>query len=302
MKSKKKVKKDISLEEKELIAKKKERRNTVILIIFNLLIVGIFVAAFYIAPKYIKKDISIKNNVVFELNKEIKIKDAFKAENGITITNKDELIDTSKTGDLIVKVKYRKNGHNKFLKFNVDVKDTLKPKINCDDEIKIFAGTEDDFTDYIEVTDNSNKSITPIISGDYDLSIPGEYTLSISAKDESGNEAKKDVKLIVEELKLKTTGYYVYKEKDTWHEFGFHKNNKAGYYPWFCPGFGCGGYSETGTYEIKGNRIILTLTQSTGDFGETKKINNTYEFIYVNENELNYDGEIYKWQKSFDGK
>ena len=146
------------------------------------------------------------------------------------------------------------------------------------------------------------RSITPIISGDYDLSIPGEYTLSISAKDESGNEAKKDVKLIVEELKLKTTGYYVYKEKDTWHEFGFHKNNKAGYYPWFCPGFGCGGYSETGTYEIKGNRIILTLTQSTGDFGETKKINNTYEFIYVNENELNYDGEIYKWQKSFDGK
>ena len=46
----------------------------------------------------------------------------------------------------------------------------------------------------------------------------------------------------------------------------------------------------------------LTLTQSTGDFGETKKINNTYEFVYVNENELNYDGEIYKWQKSFDGK
>ena len=296
----KKEKKNKKTEEE--ILKIKDRRNTFILVLINLLIIALFVGAFYIAPKYIKKDVSIKKDVVFELNEEIKIKDAFKAQNGVTITNKDEEIDTSKLGIITVKVKYTKNGVDKFLKFDIEVKDTEKPTINVEDELKLFAGTDNNLTDYIEVKDNSNKDITPSITGDYDLNTPGEYTINISAKDASGNETKKEVKLVVEELKLKTTGYYVLKDEDTWHEFTFEKNNKAGYHPWFCPGFGCGTYAELGTYEIKGNRIILTLTKAVGEFGETKKINNVYEFEYVNENEIKYDGESYKWQETFDGK
>ena len=284
------------------VESKNSKVKLFILILFNIVIIGALLAGFFIAPKYTKKDVSLRKDVVFELNKEMKIKDAVNVENGVTLLNGDDVIATDKIGSTTIEVKYRKNGKENTFKFNLEIEDTRKPIIDSEDKITIYTSSDVDFKDYIKVSDNSNKDIEPIIKGEYDLSTPGEYEVTITAKDPSGNEASKDVVIKVTDLTLKTNGYYVYKTKDVWHEFQFQKDNKAGYYPWFCPGFGCGGYSETGSYETKGNKIIMTLTKAHDELGEVKKINNVYEFTYVNENEIKYDGNTYKWQKEFDSK
>lgn len=96
-------------------------------------------------------------------------------------------------------------------KFNYDgeerkvtliVKDTTAPIIEGVDNVEVLAFEEKpNLLEGIIVTDNSLEEIEVVVDGSYDLEKAGEYVLNYVAKDSSGNETKKEFKLIVKENK-----------------------------------------------------------------------------------------------------
>lgn len=246
-----------------------------------------------------KEGISAKKENKFNLNSKLTIKDIVDLDEKVTLSAPDEVIDTTKVGESVIDVIYIQDGEKKIKSVVINIGDTEKPVISCDD-INTYVATNVNFEEVITVTDNSKEVIKPVISGEYDLEKEGTYSIKVTAKDSSGNEETKDCVLKVNPIKLKTNGYYVNKEPDTWHEFFFEDSGRAGYSPWFCPGSGCGGYLEDGTYEINGKTIKVNLTTAYGDVGEVIDISSSYEFTYINENELEYNGKKFKWQENFD--
>ena len=246
-----------------------------------------------------QKDIIINENKNYDVNSNLKISDLIKSKDNISITNNDEKINTSKLGEKEVIIRYNKNKKEKYYSFKINIVDQIKPVIDCNDTLIVKAGQKD-ILDQIKVIDNSRETIKPIIEGNYDLNKPGEYNLIIKAKDSTGNIAEKNITLIVKSIEIKKNGYYVYKTKDTWHEFTF-TNNSIRYLPWFCPKQACGGYEVGGTYKINNDKITATMTYSIDDIGEKNKLDEKMTLIIIDENTLEMDGHKYLWQKDYEG-
>ncbi len=242
--------------------------------------------------------IKAKENNTFNINDNVTIKDIVELNEKITLATPNEIIDTTKIGEKVIDVIYVQNDEKKVKSIIINIVDKEKPIITCD-IIDTYVGADVNWNEFIKITDNSKEVIEPVISGDYNLEEVGSYDIKVTAKDSSGNEDIKNCKLVVNQIKLKNNGYYVNKEPDTWHEFFFEENGRAGYAPWFCPGSGCGGYLEDGYYEINGNNIIVNLNKAYSDDYESD-ISTTYEFKYINENELEYEDKKFYWQENFD--
>lgn len=270
-------------------------------IIFTVIVLGVL--SIILIPKLAKDPVKQKDKNTYEINSEVKNKDLVELKKGATLAEPDELVDTSKLGEKTVDVVYLEGNKKEVITVKINIVDTTKPVIECDDKIEIYTGETVDVKELGKVTDNSKEEIEAVITGDYKLDTEGEYKITITAKDSSGNEATKDITLVVKKVELHTDGYYVYKSAETWDEFAFRDENKAGYYPWFCPGSGCGGYGEEGTYKVEGNKIAFTATIASNE-GELSNINNVYEFKYVSKEELiwTYKGKEYtlKWQKNYE--
>ena len=209
------------------------------------------------------------DNLELEINSEVNIYSLISVADGVELITEDESIDTSKLGKHQITIKYlNSKKREKTYSFKINVVDTTAPNIESEKEIIVALGAELDFSNSVVVTDNSKEEIVPFVEGQYDLNAAGEYNLKFVAKDSSGNKSVKDFTLIVKSVEIKTNGYYVYKTSDTWYEVMFGKDGTFMYLPWFCPGSGCGGYSEGGTYTVKGNKIYATVTYEIPDIGD----------------------------------
>lgn len=84
------------------------------------------------------------------------------------------------------------------LTVSIEVEDTTAPKfVNFKDEIKIRQNAEKvKLEDYFKVEDLSEVSIE-VDAPDFDVTKPGEYEGTVTAKDEYDNETEKDVTFIV---------------------------------------------------------------------------------------------------------
>ncbi|MBP3871909.1 MAG: D-alanyl-D-alanine carboxypeptidase family protein [Faecalicoccus sp.] len=82
------------------------------------------------------------------------------------------------------------------------VKDTTKPEI-VTDSLTVELNGQTDFKDRIEVNDLSECTVT-VDTSKVDFTVPGEYTIMAKAVDASGNEAEKDITVIVEERTIET--------------------------------------------------------------------------------------------------
>ncbi|WP_134169466.1 hypothetical protein [Breznakia blatticola] len=92
---------------------------------------------------------------------------------------------------------------HKESEISVSVKDLSPPNITLTkNRIEIIVGDDLDLSSYIKVTDNVTKNIEYKLEGDYDKNVPGEYAISIFAKDEEGNATNKEIKIIVKEKEL----------------------------------------------------------------------------------------------------
>ena len=300
----KKVEKEEVKEEvkQEVVVQEKSHKGITALffVIFTVVVLGVL--SLILIPKLLSKPIKGNSKNTYEINSEVKYKDIVSLKGNARLVKPNELVDTSKLGEKSVDVLYVKGAKQDVYTVKIKIVDTTKPVIECEDTIELYVGSDVDVSELGEVTDNSKEEIEPVITGDYKLDTEGEYKVTIKAKDSSGNEATKDVKIIVKKVELMLTGYYVNKTSERWDEFAFRADNKGSYVPWFCPGSGCGGYGEEGTYKIEGNKITLTTTIANNE-GESTKINNKYEFTFVNKEEIkmDYKGKtlIFKWQKEY---
>ena len=270
-------------------------------IIFTVIVLGVL--SIILIPKLAKDPVKKRDKNTFEINSEVKNSDLVEVSKNTKLDQPDELVDTSKLGEKTVDVIYLKGDKKEVVSVTINIVDTTKPVIECDDKIEIYTGETIDVKELGKVTDNSKEEIEAVITGDYKLDTEGEYKITITAKDSSGNEATKDITLVVKKVELYNEGYYVYKTTEAWDEFTFRADGTGSYVPWLCPNSGCGGYGEDGTYKIEGNKIILNTTTASSE-GEVSKIDNKYEFTYVSKEELtmDYKGKTltFKWQKEWD--
>ena len=248
-----------------------------------------------------KEELKVKKDLDVEINTEAVVGDFVKGKNGTRIKNKKDEIDTSELGKQKVKVKYKtKKGESKTKKIKINVVDTTKPEIECEDKIKVTVGTDVDLTKDVEVKDNSKEKIKVEVSGDYDIDKAGEYDLKYIAEDSSGNKVEKKFVLIVEEVKLKTTGYYVYKASDAWYALSFDASGNVKYIMNPCPGDACGGYLEDGTYKVKGDKIsAVTKHDEMDEEWETSSSETKWDLTIIDENTIKMENYTFKYQSEF---
>lgn len=104
-------------------------------------------------------------------------------------------LDTSKVGtQTITLTATDSSGNTTAVTYDFSVTDTEAPVINLTkgNTVEVEAKTTFDINQYVTVTDNSGN-LTPEVEGTVDTSKLGTYTLTIKAKDASGNEAASQV-------------------------------------------------------------------------------------------------------------
>lgn len=249
-----------------------------------------------------KEEVKILDNLKVEVNTDVYLLSFVYADDTVEFISENELVDTSKLGEKELTIKYyNKKKQEKEITFTINIIDTIKPVIECEDVINVNVGTKPELTKNVKVTDNSNETIVPKIEGEYDYNKVGEYKLNYLATDMSGNEERKEFTLKVNQINIKNTGYYVYKTKETWYAMQFEKNGKATLYLNFCPGSVCGYGLMSGTYVIKDNQIFVTLTQYASEttiqkFDEPDKST----FIIKSETQIIDESKnVYTLQKNF---
>ena len=184
--------------------KKKNRLNkkVVIPVVLILLIVGIIGGVVGVNKYYKSKEllVIISRNIDVSLGDKIYNTDAVKKIVNGKVVDKKKVINTDKVG--IQKIKLTIEDYFKKTKdysFEVKVKDTIAPVIEAEEKLTTPYDTKIDLLKDVKVTDNYDKEVEVKVEGEYDLKKAGEYNLQYVAKDNSGNETKKDVVLVVKE-------------------------------------------------------------------------------------------------------
>ena len=166
--------------------------------IIRLIIIIIFFSAMFLLSnkELIVTRLIEKDNLIFEYNEDIYVKDIIKLENG-SLLNNEELIDTSKLGDNTLTIKYKNSRITLNHKLNYSVIDTTPPVILGSNSYTIKKGDAISLIDKMLCGDNYDKRPTCTIEGEYDTNNVGEYNLKYVAKDTSDNISEKEFKLIV---------------------------------------------------------------------------------------------------------
>ena len=108
------------------------------------------------------------------------------------------LVDTSVVGKRKIEIQYKNRyGFVEQKVFEITVKDVTPPVIVVSNPLVVHIDEVDHLLDVILCADDYDDNISCVLKGDYDLGKVGEYSLTISAMDKSGNEETKDFNLKV---------------------------------------------------------------------------------------------------------
>ncbi len=140
--------------------------------------------------------VELNDNLEVPFNIKIKVSDFIKSING-KITN-DYLVNTSVVGDKKVTFSYI-NEEDILLKYSFDIKivDNTSPIIDINSSYTVTKGYSKNLLDVIRCYDDYDDNPTCTINGEYDVNSVGNYPLTFTAKDQSGNETHKDFTLKV---------------------------------------------------------------------------------------------------------
>ena len=169
------------------------------ILLFVLIIIIIAIITYFINKK---KEIIVTliDNLQFEVNSRILIKDLIvNIENG-TLDDETKYLDTSKIGKNKVTITLK---NKEEYSFYVNIIDNEKPNIDSKEVITITKGDEIDLLEYVTATDNYDDKLEITVQGNYDNNKVGSYNLKYVTKDSSGNESIKDFTLNVEEAKYR---------------------------------------------------------------------------------------------------
>ena len=196
--------------------RKRKKNKKKILIISLIIIFILFSLGAYLI--YTKTNIfTYKSKITIEVGEEVpSIKDyLYKDSDKVKeiVWNDIEEIDNKiyKPGTYTGVFKYKEEDKEVTL----IVKDTTPPSIEGVKDIEVLAFSDKpNLLDDIVVEDNSKEEITATIKGEYNIEEEGEYLLSYTAKDSSGNETEKEFKITVKnnpnvKISKSTKGYTI---------------------------------------------------------------------------------------------
>ena len=196
--------------------RKRKKNKKKILIISLIIIFILFSLGAYLI--YTKTNIfTYKSKITIEVGEEVpSIKDyLYKDSDKVKkiVWNDIEEVDNKiyKPGTYTGVFKYKEEDKEVTL----IVKDTTPPSIEGVKDIEVLAFSDKpNLLDGIVVEDNSKEEITATVKGEYNIEEEGEYLLSYTAKDSSGNETEKEFKITVKnnpnvKISKSTKGYTI---------------------------------------------------------------------------------------------
>ncbi len=147
-----------------------------------------------------KENIEAGENI--SVNDFVKIKDKYKDK--YVIKPKQDKYDLKTLGEIpIPYIVTDNNGEEKEITCTFNVVDTTAPEINTSKDLTIKKGTDFDISKFISINDNLDGNIDiknlNIENGKVNTKEEGEYTLTLSVTDSSGNKNEKQVAFIVKE-------------------------------------------------------------------------------------------------------
>jgi len=144
-----------------------------------------------------KTILSFQEPSIIEVYSKSKVSDFVHIEMGKL---EDMEVDTSKLGEHTISFSYYNNyGKKKKSTFRLLVSDTTSPLIWLSSSYTVTKGSNTSLEEVILCGDNYDKNPTCKIEGEYSLNEVGEYPLSYTAMDSSGNSARQDFILRVAE-------------------------------------------------------------------------------------------------------
>ena len=198
------------------MGRKRKKNKKKILIIVLIIIFILFSLGAYLI--YTKTNIfTYKSKITIEVGEKVpSIKDyLYKDSDKVKeiVWNDIEEVDNKiyKTGTYTGVFKYKEEDKEVTL----IVKDTTPPSIEGVKDIEVLAFSDKpNLLDGVVVGDNSKEEITATIKGEYNIEEEGEYLLSYTAKDSSGNETEKEFKITVKnnpnvKISKSTKGYTI---------------------------------------------------------------------------------------------
>lgn len=200
------------------------KKNVVQILLVVLLLAGLAGGGYYLYEKKQHTPVIVQtylNNV--EINSNIQLSDInIKLENGALMNGTDTLNTTSlgeKSITLLLKNEY---GYVNEYELSYTVIDTTNPTISNVKDLTVQQGGLFDAWKGIEVTDNSQGTITKNLEGSYDIDKIGTYPLTYLAVDESGNETREAFQLNVVERKAQDlTHEYLWEDQTIITDNGF---------------------------------------------------------------------------------
>lgn len=180
--------------------------SAIVILIIIITVIGILILKNIQEEK--KEDavaLTLKENLTVEFGSNVKVSDFIENLQGELI--EDNKIDTGVLGTKTVTFDYKSiRKKNKTKSFEINIVDTVKPMIYMNNTISVKEGYSKDIVNLIFSGDNADPTPERKIIGDYDLNTIGEYNLTFSIKDKSGNEEKRNFVLkVTKEDNSKTT-------------------------------------------------------------------------------------------------
>ena len=178
---------------------KKEKKKGIIALSI-ILIVFIALAIVYYLHNLKLKEIeanrlkyTIKEDTSTEINSEVHLKDYLNEVINGELINGDDLVDTSKLGEITLDLIFN-NKDNIKEKYPITIKviDTTKPIIEAKKEISSYVSNNVNLLNGVKVSDNSKEDIKAKVIGEYDINKAGKYNLKYEAIDSSNNKAEYD--------------------------------------------------------------------------------------------------------------
>lgn len=187
---------EMARRQKYIFAKKyRAGRIRKIILIILIIIAAVLAALLLISKKNLfGPSLDLKADLTAEAGTELHASDFIDKVNGGTL-KEDPLIDTSTPGtkDVAVTIVSDSGGEESDAAFQVDVVDTTPPVIELTaDQVNVILYTEIDWAKFASVTDNSSTEPEMTASG-LDTSAAGQYQVTFSASDASGNSAEKNL-------------------------------------------------------------------------------------------------------------
>ena len=173
----------------------------IILLIFLLLVVGVFKLINHYKVKHAIIDVKLQNTEV-DVFEKVKLDYFIEDINGKLIDNPK--IDTTSIGTKEISFEYINDDNIKVpYTFNIKVVDNIPPLITKYSETKAYVGDKK-FYKNLFCGDNYDNTPKCYIKGEYDINTPGTYDIDFIGIDSSNNESRQPIRLEVIE-KPKTT-------------------------------------------------------------------------------------------------